>query len=134
MKTKINFEVEGLEEYLKQIQKMGKDIDDAVEKAIMKSAEPVYEDAKAWAEKHKRTGASLEGMEMTKPEREGNFIFTEIGTNSKKSKGAWHIVFVEYGTPWYKPDPGMSRAFNKNKKKIKQIQRDVLKREGMPLE
>ena len=40
----IKFELKGLDEYLKKIQDMGGNIDEAVEKAVVESAKPIYED------------------------------------------------------------------------------------------
>ena len=128
----IKFELKGLDEYLKKIQEMGGNIDEAVEKAVDESTKPIYEDIQNWAKKHKLTGATLKGVAKTDVQKEGNSYFVEVGIDTTHSKTAWHAVFVEYGTPKMAADPGIRPAFNKSR--VKRIQKQVLSREGIPVE
>ncbi len=130
----VSLEVSGLEEHLKRITEAGQNVDDAVKKAIHESAKPIYNDIEQWAEKHRRTGVMLEGVDLSEPQQNGNEISVTVGINDEKSPGAWHAVFVEYGTPTQPADPGVRNAFEANKSKVKKIQREVLKREGMPVD
>lgn len=130
----IRLELTGLEDYAKRITDTGRSIDDAVKQAISESAEPVRADIEAWAERHKQTGTMLKGVDLSTPEQDGNVITVTVGINDDKSKGAWHAVFVEYGTPNQPADPGVRTAFEQNKGKVKKIQREVLRREGMPID
>lgn len=132
--SRISFQVTGLEEYLKQIQAAGENVDDAVKEAIYESAKPIYEDIKDWVEKHKRTGATLKGVDLSDVQSEGNKFYVDVGINTDESENAWHAVFVEYGTPKMAADPGIRTAFSSNKAKVKKIQREVLKKAGMPIE
>lgn len=130
----ISFEVTGIEEYMAQVQKLGRNVDRVVAEAIHESAKTVRDDIEAWAQKHKQTGTMLEGVDLSEPQQDGNHIFVDVGINDDKSPGAWHAVFVEYGSPTQPADPGIRTAFEQNKSKVKNIQRDVLKRAGMPID
>ena len=126
------FELKGLDEYLKKIEDAGGNIDRAVEKAVDESIKPIYKDVRQWAEKHKLTGATLKGVARTDVQKEGNTFFAEVGIDTTHSKTAWHAVFVEYGTPKMPADPGIRTAFNNSR--IKRIQKQVLLKEGIPVE
>lgn len=130
----VRFELKGIEEYLEQIKKAGGNIDETVSKAIEESAKPVYEDIRTWAERHKMTGETLEGIDISEVQQDGDKFFIEVGVNTEKSKNAWHAVFVEYGTPTQNADPGIRPAFDNNKSKVKKIQRQILKQGGVPTE
>ena len=97
--TRVSFRVTGLDEYLEKIQKAGANVGDIVSEALTESAKPIYKDVKEWAEKHKKTGAALAGVDQSPVKRDGFTYFVEVGINSDKSENAWHIAFVEYGTP-----------------------------------
>ena len=132
--TKVSFRVTGLEEYLEKIHKTGGNMDKLVVDAIEASAQPIANDIRKWAKKHKRTGAALEGVDISPIKRDGDQIFVEVGINAKKNKNAWHIVFVEYGTPRKAADPGIRPAFQKNKTKVKNIQKEILQKGGVPID
>ena len=126
-----SFEMRGFDEYLSVIQNMGKDINEVVAIALEASAEPIAKDVKAWAEEHRFTGATVRGLIKPKAAIDGNDIKVEVGINGDGE--SWHAVFAEYGSPHNKGDHGIRDAFENNKKMIKQIQVQVLKREGMPV-
>jgi HK97 gp10 family phage protein len=89
---------------------------------------------KAGAAPHIRTGKVYEAIEITDIKQDGNFIYTEVGINEEKAKeGAWVAVFQEYGTPTFKKDPFIRPAFDNNRSKVRSIQRNVLKRWGVPV-
>jgi len=132
---RVSFKVAGLEEYLEKIKKTGANMDKLVADAIDASAAPIEDTIYAWAEKHKRTGAVLEGVGRSEVQREGDKFFVEVGVFSgAASPTAWHAAFVEYGTPRMAPDPGIRPAFKKNQAKVKKIQRDILTKGGVPLD
>lgn len=129
----VKFEVSGMDEYLKKIENAGRNIDEVIAEAIEESAKPIVDDIKAWANKHKLTGATLEGVTVTDIQRDGNRIFVDIGIDTGSSKNAWHAVFVEYGTPTQAADPGIRNAFSENKSKVKRIQKNILNKGGIPI-
>lgn len=130
----IRFQASGLEKYAKKVNAAARNIDQAAKKAVKESAAPIHDDIEAWAEKHKRTGIMMEGVSTSDVEQDGNYIHAFVGIDDDKSSGAWHAVFVELGTPTQPADPGIRTAFEKNKSKVKKIQREILKREGIPVD
>jgi len=130
----VRLELTGLEEYAKRITDAGRNVDEVVKMAVHESAKPIHDDIQAWAERHRMTGVMLEGVDLSEPLQSGNEISVTVGINDEKSPGAWHAVFVEYGTPTQPADPGIRNAFDRNRSMVKKIQRDVLKREGMPID
>ena len=129
----IQFEVKGLEEYLKRIEQAGKSIDEAVAKAIAASTEPIQKDIDNWAGKHRESGAVSAGVIPLEVKRDGNTISAELGITGDNE--SWHAVFVEYGSPKNRPaDPGIRLAFENNAAKVKKIQRDVLREAGVPVD
>ena len=130
----VKFELKGLDEYLENIQKAGNNIEESVKKAIEESAKPIHDDIKQWAEKHKMTGAVLEGVDITDIKQDGNKYYVEVGINTDKSENSWHAVFTEYGTPTQTADPGIRTAFSKNKSKILKIQKEILAQGGVPVD
>jgi len=130
----VRLDLSGLEEYAKQIAATGRSVDDVVKMAVYESAQPIYKDIKEWAERHKKSGVMEAGVDLSEPWQSGNEIGVNVGINDEKSPGAWHAVFTEYGTPTQPADPGIRNAFDNNKSKVKKIQREVLKRGGMPVE
>lgn len=130
----VMLDVTGLEEYAKRITATGRNLDQAVAKAVHESAKPIYDDIRKWAEDHKQSGVMLEGVDLSEPEISGNQVGVLVGINDEKSPGSWHAVFTEYGTPTQPADPGIRTAFERNRSKVKKIQREVLIREGMPID
>jgi len=134
----ITFKLTGLDEYLKKIQEAGNNIDEAVEKALIESAKPIYDDIVTWAEKHSKsnssTGATLKSVSMTDPMRHGNLTSVDIGIDSRVDYNAWHAVFVEYGTPKQSADPGIRNAFYHNRGRVNKIQKQILKERGIPID
>jgi len=127
---RVHIKFSGLEELVERLKKANANIDEIIEEAVAESAKVVFDDVKAWAEKHKLTGQVLEGVNATPVKNVGGNIYTWVGIDTTKSPNAWHAVFVEYGTPRNAADPGISNAFKKNKSKIKKIQEEVIKRRG----
>lgn len=130
----VRFELKGLDEYLAKIQAAGGNIEETVRDALAESAKPIYEDIEKWAEAHKLTGTTLKGVSMSDVQQDGDKFFVEVGIDSGKEENAWHAVFVEYGTPTNAADPGIRRAFEENKARVKGIQRDIFKKGGVPVE
>ncbi|MPM27248.1 hypothetical protein SDC9_73758 [bioreactor metagenome] len=124
----------GLEEYLSKVQAAGNNVEAATEKAIEESVKPIRDDIRAWAEKHKRTGAVLAGVDESPVQRDGNYIFANAGISTETEEQAWRAVFVEYGTPRAPADPGIRTAFDRNTTNVKKIQKEVLQREGVPID
>ena len=131
----VSIKLEGVEEYLEKLSRAGANIEKVAAMAVEESAKPIHEDIKKWAKKHERTGAAYEGVIVPKAKNTGGKISAQLGIESTEAnKDAWHIVFVEYGTPRVAPDPGIRRAFSKNKAKVKRIQKKILEMGGIHLD
>ena len=64
----------------------------------------------------------------------GITFFANAGISTETEENAWRAVFVEYGTPQAAADPGIRTAFERNTPQVKKIQKEVLQREGMPID
>lgn len=131
-----SLQVGGLENYLQRIQAAGNNVDEAVEKAVQESALIVLADMKAGAERHRRTGAVADAVEASPVQREGGHIFVKVGIDLNEHPEAIHAVFQEYGdshSPQF-PAPFIRPAYDNNESAVKKKQREVLKREGMPVD
>ena len=129
---KASLKIRGLEDMLSKIEAVGNSVDKVVMEAVEQSTKPIYDDVKAWSEEHKLTGETSREVIKPKAEMSGNLITSDFGVSGKGE--SWHAVFVEYGRPGAKADPGVRRAVETNKRKVKEIQCDVLKKGGMPIE
>lgn len=128
--------VTGIEEYLKKIEALGKNIDDAVKEAINESVKPIVKDMIEGAERHKDSGKLVEAIETQPAMQEGNYIYVQAGIDTNKHPEAIHAVYQEYGDAHSDkfPDPFIRPAFDNNVKLVKSIQKKVLKKAGVPTE
>ncbi len=132
----ISLNLSGLDEYLKRIEQAGKNAEDAVIMAIEESCEIVRADMVAGAERHKDKGEVVNAIKITPVKREGFMYYASVGIDLNEHPEAFHAVYQEYGdahSPGF-PDPFIRPAFDNNKSKVKKKQREVLIREGMPID
>lgn len=127
--------ITGIDEYLKKIEDVGKNVDEVVMYAINESAGIIKEDMVKGAERHKDTGEVVNAIEATPAEKDGNVISSKIGIDLKKYPEAKHAVFQEYGgnSDGF-PDPFIRPAFDDNRRNIKTLQKRILKRAGIPID
>lgn len=128
----VSFQLTGLDDMVKRIRDAGNNIEAVVAEAVEAGAAPVYQDIKAWVEKHKLTGATEKGLTLSEVKRDGGRIWVEVGISTEDAPLAWHAVFVEYGTPTMKADPGIRPAFSGNRAKVRTIQKKILVKGGVP--
>jgi hypothetical protein len=124
----------GVEEYLRKIEAMGKNIDDVVKEAIIESVKPIEADMFEGAGRHEDSGQVLEAIETQPVTQVGGYISSKVGIDLVKYPRAIHAVFQEYGdghSPGF-PDPFIRPAFDNNVKLVKSIQRKILKKAGVP--
>lgn len=127
--------VAGIEQYLKKVEALGKNIDEVVKEAINESVKPIVKDMIEGAERHRDSGEVVEAIEAKQATQEGGLIYSDVGIDLKKHPEAKHAVFQEYGdghSPMF-PDPFIRPAFDNNEKLVKKIQKDVLKKAGVPV-
>jgi HK97 gp10 family phage protein len=124
-KNSLKLELTGVEELLQSIEKMGGDINQAAEKAILASAKPFHQELKLAIKKHRRSGLTEATLhEPTKVHWEGNRCSLQVGFNLKA--GGLPALFLEYGTPRMKARPFIRPAINRSRKNMKAIQQKTL--------
>jgi len=128
----IKFNLKGTTELLKKIEKAGNNIERVVAHALEESAKPIYQDLDIWTAEHALTGATRKGMNLSNVVKSGNRFYVEVGIDTNKGPLAWHAVFVEYGSPTQKADPGIRKAFEGNKARVRTIQKRILVEGGIP--
>ena len=128
-------ELSGFDEFFAKIESLGKDVDKACLKAVNAATPIVENDMKQGAQRHRRTGAVVNSIETISAKAQGDYIYAAVGVDLDKHPEAYEGVFQEYGdghSPQF-PDPFIRPAVENNKKEIKKIIRNVLKKEGLPL-
>ena len=135
MAIRVQFKLNGLEEYLSNVNKVGNDIVQATKEAIEESVKPIVEEMKVGAEPHILTSKVYNAIEATPVKVDGNKIYSDVGINEEKAKeGAWTAVFQEFGSPHFPKSPFIRPAFDNNRSKIKSAQRKILKKWGVPVD
>lgn len=121
----------GFQELLDKIEKANGSVNNAIEKAIKKSAEPVKKDLLAFMVKHSppngspwATGDTLASW-REKLTKSDNTITLKIGFSIKD--GGLPAVFLNYGGFYTKPYLFIEQAIDNNIDTIKQIQEEALK-------
>jgi len=134
--------IPNFDKYLEKIQMAGNDIDALCEKAINAALPTVESAMKAGAARHRKgigrygTDAAYNAIESNPAKESGNYIYGTVGINMDKHPEAINAIYQEYGdghSPEF-PDPFIRPAFDGNKNEIKKIERDVLKKGGIPIE
>ncbi|MGW8114040.1 hypothetical protein ACVS9P_02455 [Caproicibacterium sp. NSD3] len=125
-----------LDKYLEKIESAGNSIDEACKEAVNAALPIVEKSMKAGAERHRKTGAVVNAIEITPAKQEGNFIYGVVGIDMQKHPEALPGVFQEYGdghSPCF-PDPFVRPAVDDNRKEILAAERAVLKKRGVPID
>ena len=124
-KNSLKLELTGVEELLLSIEKMGGDINQAAEKAILDCAKPFHQELKLAIKKHRRSGLTEATLhEPIKVHWVGNRCSLQVGFNLKA--GGLPALFLEYGTPRMKARPFIRPAINRSRKNMKAIQQKTL--------
>ena len=130
------FSVSGMDEFFQNIENAGKNIDNSCKKAINAALPIVEKSMREGAERHRRTGDVANAIEVFEAKQQGNLIYAEVGIDLDKHPEAFEAVFQEYGdghSPEF-PDPFVRPSVDDNIKEIKKTIKQVLKKEGMPVE
>ncbi len=124
-KNSLKLELTGVDQLLNQIQKIGGDVNQAAERAILASAKPFHQDLKQAIKKHKRSGLTESTLKSpTNIKLQGNQCSLDVGFHIKS--GGLPALFLEYGTPRMKAQPFIRPAINRNKKNAKQVQQQAI--------
>lgn len=128
--------VSGMEKFFAKIEGVGKNIDTACKKAIDAVLPIVEKSMREGAERHRDTGAVVKALETLEATQQGDYIYGCVGIDLDKHPEAFEGVFQEYGdghSPEF-PDPFIRSAVDDNRKEINKTIRQVLRKEGMPVE
>jgi HK97 gp10 family phage protein len=110
--AKGSFTVKGLDNYLEAFAQAGQDVNDVVAD-LLTEAQPIAEQelhdnlrktSEQW------TGATAETIFTTPPQREGNYVFIELGADTGKDPAGF---YKEYGTARQAAEPFIRPAFTK---------------------
>lgn len=124
VKRKNLIEMHGVSELLKNIEKAGGSVDEAVKKAVDKSLEIVGNDMQSFMAQHKQTGDTIASYEQVAAKADGGKVVGNAGY--KVDDGGLPAIFLDVGTPKQRPYFYRYYAVENNRKKIEQIQRATL--------
>lgn len=117
-------EMYGVSELLKNIEKAGGKVDEAVKKAVDESLKIVGADMQNFMSGHRHSGDTYASYEQTAAVSDGNLVTANAGYNVEK--GGLPAIFLDVGTPKLKPHFYRYYAVENNQKRIEEIQRATL--------
>ena len=118
------FELYGVSELLKKIEKMGGNVDNACKKAVDESLKIVGEDMQNFMSGHKDTGDTMASYEQIPAEVKDGRIEAVVGYNAKS--GGLPSILLDVGTPKQKPYFYRYYAVNNNAAKLEEVQHKAL--------
>lgn len=125
--AKIKFEGNVFAGMLKKLDKLGGDVDKAIEQSLEASAEIVQKGVKKEMEKHRRTGKTEgEILKDEKVKKSGTTTSIRVGFDLPEGLTS---IFLMYGTPRIKPpDKKLYNAIygTKVKKEIREKQNEII--------
>lgn len=125
MATRVKLETKGLAEYLEAIAKAGKNVDQAVDKALKAGGTILLSGMQRRVSKD--TGHLAASLSMDGPHQDGNYHFILIGLNHPDAETARYALAQEYG--WGPDHPGkpyIRPALDEDKRKAVKAMKDVL--------
>lgn len=117
-------EMYGFSDLLKQIEKAGGKVDEAVKKCVDNSLEQVGLKMQLFMMEHRATGDTYESYEPLKGEVKNGVVTGSVGYNIKK--GGLPAIFLDVGTPKQKPYFFRYYAIENSRDQIKIIQQETL--------
>lgn len=117
-------EMYGVSELLKNIEKAGASVDEAVKKAVDNSLELVGMKMQLFMMEHRHTGETKESYEQVPAKVEGGKVVGNAGY--KVDEGGLPAIFLDVGTPKQKPYFFRYYAVENSRQQIEEIQRATL--------
>lgn len=102
MPVRVSLKLPDFEDYLRQLQQAGVDIDQAALIAVENAAPLVENEIRTQARKHRLTGATEESISASAPQSFGNFHFVQITAGVDNESAS---LQDEYGTTHMAPIP-----------------------------
>lgn len=124
--ARMKLEVKGIDEIMDRLKKLGVDIREVTEEALVETHSIVTEKAETVIKKHHLTGATEESLRK-KPIIEWNGQVAQVKTGFDIKNGGLPSIFLMYGTPRMKKDQKLYNAFfgKSTKDEIVEKQTDV---------
>jgi HK97 gp10 family phage protein len=124
------------EKYLAVIEEAGKDIDTAVDKALLAGAQVIQEEMISLAPV--KTGNLRDHIKIKGPIADGNYHYCEVGIihdiSFTDAETARYANSQEYGTSKMAAHPYIRPGIDNAKKAARKAMRDSLKKDGIPVE
>lgn len=129
-KSKCKVTFTGFEEILQDIEKLGGDMPQVIEKAVLKSGEIATQEYLKVVDKHRYSGITEESVvEDLKVENDGRKIVLKTGFDLKK--GGLASIFLDRGVPTVKPVKYVQKI--KRNKAVKGAIEETLEKEWKKL-
>ena len=133
MSTRTIFSTKGFEEYLEKIAQTGDAVDPAAERAVMAGAEV----AQAGMQKRvpKDTHNLEEHIKIKGPQKNGNFVFAEVGVIHEKAftdaETARYGNAQEFGSSSMPAQPYVRPTMKRDKSKIRKAEKESLEEDAI---
>lgn len=123
-KLELNFD--GFEAYLEQLNRLGANVKEEAEKALIESGEIVSQELHEQMKKHHVTGETESSIIAPKVTWKGTKATMRFGFDFKN--GGEPALYLEKGRPHQKPTPVIKPAMDAAADKVKAAQEEALKR------
>ena len=125
--AKIEMQFDGMDAIIRQLEQLEVDVRETVTDALQEAGQLVTEQARAAIQPHKSTGKT-EASLRENPTVEWTGTEAAVNVGFDINNGGLPSIFLMYGTPRMKKDIKLYNAVYgaETKKKIEQIERDVL--------
>ena len=126
--AKVKLDFEGIEDMIKQLNALDKDVDKAIENALQESKNYVTPLIEQEMTKHVQTGKTKQTIDAdSRVENDSVSAYIDVGFDISREiqeSGYPVSIFLMYGTPKQSPDKKLYNAIygNKTKKEIQRIQ------------
>lgn len=124
--AKLELKFSGMEAYLEQLNRLGANVKEEAEKALIESGEIVSQELHERMKAHHVTGETESSIIEPKVEWKGTKASMRFGFDYKK--GGEPALYLEKGRPHQKPTPVIKPAIEASEDKVKAAQEAALKR------
>ncbi len=121
------FEVDGLDSLLRQLENMGKEGSLIEGESLVEAVQPILEDMKNTNAFNDRTGKLRKNLKISKPKkaRHGSGRVVWIGDVDRKANYSWYL---EYGDSKRQPRPFMMQAYSRNQFSVYQKIKEAIEK------
>lgn len=124
--AKLSLNFTGIDTYLEQLNRLGANIEEEAERALIESGEIVSRELHEQMKKHHVTGDTEKSIIEPKVTWSGTKASMRFGFNYKK--GGEPALYLEKGRPHQRPTPVIKPAMDAAADEVKAAQEEALKR------